>query len=314
MQDFNTYKWDVFQRFWNYRRNEFKDQVHYFDNTHREKDGPPVFKSEYKHKNVIFQQGTEEKTKFLIEEGRYHRWFRSMSSSQALTLSVFGNLKVLNRLDLLAGINGDDGTSIFFQGGASLSDCHLEYRVNVLGESRSTSVDVFIKDSHCVAIECKLMEREIGPCSSGKYKKGCDGRYGVGDGKPYKCYKTYRDVKYWKYIPRIFNWSDDKKYDPCPLLDSYQLVRNILSACIVQEGKIDPENGHAVLVYDARNPAFQLGGIGYKIFHEVKCSLKKPSLLQKCSWQMIVKAIKNDANLHWLVSTLDKKYGLHAGS
>jgi hypothetical protein len=46
-------------------------------------------------------------------------------------------------------------------------------------------------------------------------------------------------------------------------LDSkYQLVRNIL-AVGVKNGETSPANGHAMLIYDERNPAFQASGSGY---------------------------------------------------
>ena len=42
-------------------------------------------------------------------------------------------------------------------------------------------------------------------------------------------------IKYWQFIPLLFEWSSDRDYDPCPLRDNYQLVRNILAACINNE-------------------------------------------------------------------------------
>jgi len=304
----------MFRGFWNYREIEFKDRQHYFDSAHNIENSPPVFHSRYKQKNVIYKSEMEERINALIPKGQHHRWFRSMSSSQALTLSVFGNLILYDRLEILAGITGDDDKPLFTPIRSNTSDWQIEYSVNYLREPRPTSVDVFIENSPRVAIECKLMEKEIGPCSSGRDKKECDGKYEVEYGKQYPCYKTSREITYWKYIPHLFNWSDDKDYNPCPLLDSYQLVRNILAACVTKDEKLDPNNGHAVLIYDARNPAFQKGGAGDKIFQKVKSDLKNPSLLRKCSWQVILEAIKSDAALQWLASALENKYGLHAGA
>lgn len=72
-----------------------------------------------------------------------------------------------------------------------------------------------------------------------------------------------------------------------------------------------PHTPHAVLIYDARNPAFQQGGAGDETFHRVKPALKNPPLLQKCSWQVILESIKREANLEWLASAQEKKYGFH---
>ena len=45
-----------------------------------------------------------------------HRWFRSMTSSQAIALSVFGNLKLNGRLSLLNELLDEQGRPIFVPG------------------------------------------------------------------------------------------------------------------------------------------------------------------------------------------------------
>jgi hypothetical protein len=90
----------------------------------------------------------------------------------------------------------------------------------------------------------------------------------------------------------------------------YQLVRNVLMAC-VRDGKADAKNGHAVLLYDKRNPAFhRKGEKGREAFDQVRAGLKVPSLMQECTWQTVVKAIRKDKDMLWLTDALRDKYGI----
>ena len=46
----------------------------------------------------------------------------------------------------------------------------------------------------------------------------------------------------------------------CPLDGTYQLARNVLAACVRPDEMVDADGGHAVVIYDDRNPAFLPGG------------------------------------------------------
>ena len=96
---------------------------------------------------------------------------------------------------------------------------------------------------------------------------------------------------------------------PCPLRSTYQLVRNILAACVRPNGDLDPA-GYAVLLYDARNPEFAQGGKGYLAWQAVKSALRNPVLLRRCTWQELVACLRRDDQLHWLTEALRSKYGL----
>ena len=137
----------------------------------------------------------------------------------------------------------------------------------------------------------------------------CDGFYKANKEKPFPCYKTHKDVKYWNYIPVLFDWPKEEDQVPCPLLDSYQLVRNILAACVNEKRELDPGNGHAVLLYDDRNPSFFPGGKGFITYQFVKGALKDPARLQKCTWQAVLGVINKDFD--WLKKSLGTKYGLY---
>jgi hypothetical protein len=116
-------------------------------------------------------------------------------------------------------------------------------------------------------------------------------------------------VLYWQYVPSLFAWKKEGDLNPCPLNKNYQLVRNILAAG-VKDGTVFSKNGHAVLIYDKRNPAFQFDGDGEKAYLETKRALKEPRMLRKCSWQRIVQHMREKEILPWLTEELNLKYGL----
>lgn len=317
------YKQDLLNRFWNSQKNNFKDKLSLFDPPEAHYDGsPPVFHIDAASNNVLLKQGLPKKIKKevlnQIPKHQRHKWFRSMSSSQALTQSVFGNLKVFKKLDCLAKLNGEDGKPLFLRGSNFQEYFSLEFVVDYLGEPRPTNVDVFFGGDYRVAVECKFTEPEVGTCSRPKIKSNdsnynqdyCDGRYVAQRGRSGRCSLSSRGIKYWQYIPRLFNWPADIDHEPCPLRETYQLVRNVLSACVRSDGVLDPENGHAVLLYDKRNPAFQPGGKGWTAWQNVREALRDPSLLQVCTWQQVVDVMRLDLELFWLTDSLQQKYGL----
>ena len=91
-----------------------------------------------------------------------HRWFRSMTSSQALTQSVFANLKILNCLHYLVELTDESWGPFFGEAQVKPPNLTLEYIVSFLGEPRPTNLDVFISGDYQVAIECKLTETVSG--------------------------------------------------------------------------------------------------------------------------------------------------------
>ena len=90
----------------------------------------------------------------------------------------------------------------------------------------------------------------------------------------------------------------------------HQLVRNVLAACVRPDGAVAPENGHVVVIYDERNPAFQPGGDALHGYDQTNRALRVPRLLRKCGWQRIVRHLRKEAVLPWLTEHLELKYGL----
>ena len=309
-----------FRAYWDRKKGSGEFSVDMLDSEHGV-GRLPVFKKEFADRNILTKPDANEEDKrrlaSLIPERKRHKWFRSMSSSQALTLSFFGNLAIYSQLDWLRDLRDDDGKAIFGTADLSAYNFSMEHEVGMLNEPRPTSLDFYISGRYRVAIECKLTEIEMGPCSRPRLKKDspeyCDGSYSIQGTRKSRCALTEIGVRYWEYVPTLFKWSTDRDYDECPLKDNYQLVRNVLSACVREDGVASPSNGHAVLVYDKRNPAFAEGGKGAKAFRLTREALQDNQNLRKVSWQTICSLMKENKKLSWLTDAISEKYGIGQG-
>lgn len=318
-----SYKVSLLENFWRYTQSEFDLCDNYFDRPLAPTNRPPVFKKEHASRNVLLKDAIPDPVSNevlnTIPERKRHKWFRSMASSQALTQSVFGNLKAYRKLDCLRALVGDDAKPLFIRDSEHGSQCQLEFEVDYLGEkSRGlTSVDVLFNGNYRIAVECKLCEAEVGSCSRPRLRRSdpsykgqfCDGRYAVQLGRSSRCSLSEIGVSYWSYIPELLDWSAETNHAPCPLKSNYQLVRNLLVVCVSRNRSVSLDSGHVVLLYDGRNPAFQRNGKGITAWNNVRAGLKKQSLMQKCTWQEIEACLRADATLDWLTTGLSEKYG-----
>ena len=317
-----TFRDELVNRYWAYQEKVFPQVEDYFERPFASDGRPPVF---HKHKsfcNVIFNPDAtqEEKNRLLhlLPEGEKHKWYRSMNSSQALAQSILGNLAVYNKLDILSELTDDLGESLFGDARVYSESFVMEYKVDYLGEPRPTSLDGFVPGKYQVAIECKMSESAVGACSRPDLRPSdsnyltdlCNGTFTRQRGRKERCTLTEIGVQYWKYIPQLFKWQNDIDQIPCPVNMNYQLVRNILAACVRPGSDKLSKNGHAIFIYDDRNPAFQVGGRGIMAFEETQKGLIDPSLLRKCSWQRILNHLRSKFALPWLTEQLELKYGL----
>jgi len=350
MATYTHYHNNLMARFWDYRKQCFAGREDLFDMKHdgrRSPQGvyksPPVFLKESGDENVLLTPLlSNDQRREVLGDPSHHRHYRfpSMSSSQALTASVFGNLKALNKLNLLTGIrDAETGLPVFTDpAGKMPQPCLVEQTIkNLLDERTPTNLDVMFGDEgltagYRIVVECKLTEQKVGQCSKGiKRGRNSPCRDGVirRDHSVWLCPLTPLTRNcippYWTYVPEIFGWSPDIPRGECPLLQPYQLIRNVLAACIFGkdcERHVELGRGHAVLIYDARNPEFaprtdsrsgDRPGRGWNAYREVKDSLVAVGndvLLRRCSWQQIVGAMAVDPALTWLVVALNRKYGL----
>lgn len=314
--NYRGYEASVRQRLW-----AWADRHH-----HNELDGgkrderTPVLDKRFAAGNVLVpaDNARAQEVVAAIPEFQRHRWFGSLKSSQALAQSVFGGFHAYGCLDLLKNVSADCGRPAFFSESNGMQ-LDFEHEADCLGEPRPTSVDVLLHGlGRRVAIECKFTEREFGTCSRPKLKprdstytqQYCDGTYRVQQGRRERCALTEIGVRYWHYLPLLFDWSADRDHRPCPLRGTYQLARNALVAAVSPDGGIDFVGGHMLVVYDARNPEFLPDGKASKQWVSAIEACRIPGLLRRVSWQRLLSVAVGACELSYLVDALDKKYGL----
>jgi hypothetical protein len=253
----------------------------------------------------------------MISPSERHLHFRSMRSSQALAQSVFAGLAALNRLNALAGILAEDGASAFFESAAGY-EMKLEHKLSNLHEPNATAIDAFFFGPTKVAVEVKFAEYEFGPCSrpglravDRHYERDhCDGTYTVQRNRKARCSLSERGIRYWEFIPRLFDWRGDQDRRPCPLDSTYQLARNVLAACVGEDDGVDIENGHALVIYDERNPDFSPDGRAEEQWQTTTRALRHPRVLRRVSWQRLARHLQQFHDLDWLTTALAEKYGI----
>ena len=319
MSAYTEYSRTLIRQFWDYVDSNHDAYAELLEVAKRSDTRPPVFRPPFMERNVLTPPEASSEQRLAVEatlpRKERHRYFGSMRSSQALAQSVFGNLIAAGKLHMLSGLESDEGFPAFFEDAGEAS-VQLEYTVSYLGEPRPTSIDFWVEGSRRVAVECKLSESEFGTCSrpslrtkDANYDRDyCNGNYTRQQGRDSRCSLTEIGVRYWSYIPEILYWDNATEMHPCPLRDTYQLVRNILAACVTPDHRVDTKQNHALVIYDARNPAFLGGGKANRQWLTVKRSLRRSETLRSCSWQRLISHISSDPDLIWLVDGLNEKY------
>ena len=316
MARYTDYQKALLQTLW-----AWADQYHRGELDGGKREGrPPVLADRFASRSILVPQSGSKahKIQAAIPERERHRWFTSLKSSQALAQSVFGAIYAFDRLDLLQDVSAECGRPAFFQDlhGSSLE---FEHEVRCLGEPRPTSIDVLLhRPQGRVAIECKFAEREFGTCSRPRLRPGdptyaeqhCDGCYRIQRSRRERCALTEIGVRYWQYLSKVFAWTTDCDLVPCPFDHVYQLARNALAATVKSEGILEQTNGHALVVYDARNPEFQAGGMAETQWAAAVSACHVPGLLRRLSWQRLLTTVAGTPELDYLVEGARKKYGL----
>ncbi len=303
------YRPELLRQLTAYQARFFSDSPHFFEPPSLVKG--PVFLKSKADSNIITHPGADPEGQArvldLIPPPKRNHQFRTMTSSQALTQSLLGNLKDHGCLSLLAELNDDSGETLFGEAILAGKNLTLEHEVSLPHESAPIRLDGFISGNYRVVLDCRLAEGEVEPCDRpGK----CNGSYTLQQGRKHRCAHHAGGATYWDHIPKLFqDWSGREDLVPCPLKNSYQLVRNVLAACTRDDGALSLTNGHAVLLYDNRNPAFQPGGKGFAEFNRVRSGLKRHELLRKCSWQIILEQLSSVHSVRWLAEAINAKYG-----
>ncbi len=322
---YRRYLAELFERFWTYRQDAYSGRDDLFEPVTPDPDRPPVFTRRSAHENVsVASAYPSEAIGHIISwvpRSQRHKWFRSMRSSQALTQSVFGAVSALNKAPLLNEITADDGLPAFGKID-SATTLKPEHEVSHLGERRRSSIDVWVRGTCRVAIECKFTEQEFGTCSRPRLRKRnanyeeeyCDGSYTRQRGRKERCALTEIGIRYWKYVPQLFRWESDADHLNCPIRDCYQLVRNVLASCVAEDGSLRRENAHVLVLYDDRNPSYWPGGRADGQWRMTLQAIKQPDTLRRCTWQRLLCHLSDDLELRPLLAVLSAKYGMPAAS
>jgi hypothetical protein len=316
----DEYHETLFARQWRYaeamRFNGSLDPVHVAA------AGPPVFRRRAATANILLRPDDDQPTRARVvaQVTPRRRAFRSMVSSQALTQSVFGNLVARGRIGCLAALADDAGRPLFFADAAEVDELLLEHRVpRLLGETGPAGIDLWITGARRVVVDCTLAEAGLGVCPCPQLDSDdadfCNGSFSPDSGRGRGCaLAEYGDPSCWDFLPELLGWRRNEG-TVCPLASTVQLVRGILAAC-VSDGRLDCSRGHAVLIVDARNPAFGWSrwrptGAGSRAFAAVRDALgQRGDLLRLGTWQQIAGALATDGQLGWLVDGLRRKYGI----
>jgi hypothetical protein len=236
----SAYLAELRQTFWAYRRSAFAGADDVFEPYAAEGKDPVVFRTAHTSLNLLIPPAARPETisaiEAMIAPKQRHRDFGSMRSSQALAQSVFAWLAMLDRLDVLATLEAEDGFPAFFDSAAGYA-MTLEHPVTTLGEPRRTSVDALFFGPTRVAVEVKFGEEAFGRCSRpgltpdkpNYMRDHCDGSFTIQRGRTARCSLSERGIRYWQFAPHLFAWSGEQDHLPCPLELTYQLARNATS-------------------------------------------------------------------------------------
>jgi hypothetical protein len=175
------------------------------------------------------------------------------NSSQALSIDVFGTLKVHPRraavLDALAEQLGLPA------GGPWQVALEWHDPGNVLAEKQPTWVDAMARSPQALILfECKFTESDGGSCSQTKpiatgQRRGtrqCNGDYRLqpnpANGKLARCALTAKKVRYWDVIPEVFGYESALDHAPCPFAGPwFQWMRNLTTcAAVSREQQLRP--------------------------------------------------------------------------
>ena len=222
--EYQDYRDKLISRFWNYKQARFGKEESLFEQEANLKKGPPVFSKSAAGWNVLIApDATEEKRRQVLAQlpkASRHKWFRSMTSTQALAQSIFGNLKVYDSVHLLNGLLDDQGLPLFDTAVLSAENVSMEHPLTILNEPVPASIDVFLDGPYQVAIECALTEEDVAYCST-VTRALCNGNYAVQMGRQERCYLTDKGLRYWEYIPKVFSWGSNVNHNPCPLHNTF---------------------------------------------------------------------------------------------
>lgn len=216
-------------------------------------------------------------------------------SSQAIAIDVFGTIKMSTDRDrILDAVAEHVGVAPGSPWSITLEWMDAD---RLLGEPRPTQVDALAVGSKAaLVIECKFTEPG-GQCSQAAVSRSgnrqCNGLYAdqinPHNGVRAHCALTGKGIRYWEYIPKVFELDPAVDHTPCPFKgDAYQWMRNaVLAAAIGQHRNLQA----VALAVFADHPSFPTA-------RKAKRGLVDPSLggqlaITPVSYQQITAIARN---------------------
>ena len=146
-----------------------------------------------------------------------------------------------------------------------------------------------------VAAECTCTACEFGRCARPTVRPGrnVNDKRDHGDGSSTRprgrrtsgslTETRVRDWQYWSALVAA-----DRTMNPCPLDGTDQLARHVLAACIEPDGPVDADGDQALVIVDARHPAFLPGGEAARPWDAATGALVRRPRRRRCSWPRLV--------------------------
>ncbi len=100
--------------------------------------------------------------------------------------------------------------------------------------------------------------------------------------------------------------------NPCPLDGTDQLARTVLAACVEPDGPVDADGDQALVIDDARHPAFLPGGEAARPEDAATGAFVRRPRLPRCAWQRLVAHLSHDPDVAWLVNGFAAKDGIES--
>ncbi len=228
---------------------------------------------------------------------------RRMTSARVLAISVFGTLARREDLALLARLPCDDGAPLLSAAGAGSAALDLQRPLDALAAPRPRSIDLWLAgEGWQLAILPRLLERGLPACP--ELRRGrCAGGY-----RPDAC----RYAASWRDPGALSAWDAAQPVEPCPMAGPFVLARALLASTAPAPGGARAARRGAVLVYDARNPAFAAGSRADRLFAGLQQALPPAAILRRTTWQSLAAAMARSDWYADLVEYLAVKYGIEA--
>ncbi len=225
--------------------------------------------------------------KWHLDESLCDTW--RPHSSQALCIDLFGTLKTAPNAERDAVLGHLSAQLDLPDAGPWQVELEWEHPANILQERRKTQVDAVAAGADTtILFECKFAERDGGTCSqtiprrvgSEVERPQCNGNYELQvnpvNGNTAHCALTGKGIRYWEFIPNVFQLNSVADHVPCPFRGSgYQWMRNLVLADAI--GKSEARQTTFIIVYaDHSNLPF-------------------PNTLASPKWAAFVRALRADA-------------------